>query len=72
MPEFLRNPICKSHISLTQFFLEIYKTVCHCKLLLYSEIKASVSIKFVANQPEHLQNEHKYGRLIIFKITEQI
>ena len=72
MPEVLRNPVCKLHISLTQHCLDICKTVYHCKLLLYSEIKASVPTQLVANQSEHLQNEHKYGRLIIFKITEQI
>ena len=52
---YLRNPACKLCISLTQLFFEIYKTVCRCKLLLYSEIKASVQIQTVANQPEHLQ-----------------
>ena len=66
MLEFLRNPICKLRISLTQLFFKVYKTVYHCKLLVYSEIKASVRIQLVANQPEHLQTEHKYERSRLF------
>ena len=63
---YLRNLACKLSIKLTQILFETCKTVCHCKLILCSEIKASVQIQIVANQLEHLQTEHKYERSQLF------